>query len=175
MLGSYCSAGVPLLACPAVSFGSDISPRSQSACGIPASQVSMSSTIRSGWCRSASSIPMSALPAARVRTPRRSSTVCSTSRVSGDRSTISTLRWPFKATPSMAFVGGTSCPTSTFTAYRIALKAICVKGRKIWDCGDLSPLFGSWEGRRERPFVPQKKRRRPCKHCARAALQKPKR
>ena len=66
------------------------------------SSISRSSTTRSGWCRRANSRPFSARPAARVRTPRRSSTVCSTSRVSCDRSTISTLRCPFKAIPSVA-------------------------------------------------------------------------
>ena len=39
------------------------------------SSKSRSRTIRSGWCCRASSSPFSALPAARVRSPRRSSTV----------------------------------------------------------------------------------------------------
>lgn len=72
------------------------------------SSISRSRTTRSGWCRRTNSRPFSVRPAASVRTPRRSNAVWSTSRVSSDRSTIKTLRCPFKATPSVASLAGTS-------------------------------------------------------------------
>ena len=102
---------------------------------------------RSGRAGAAGPIP-APFPSCRppeVRTPRRSSTVCSTSRVSSDRSTINTLRWPFKVTPSVVCAGETSLsrPKGQTDSRFVQRLQRRFAGLRLW--GRLAICPGGWQ------------------------------